>query len=56
MRADHNVTRTRLEVSDCVKALPLFPELPLSDSPSALWELWERFSGFALANVAGFTS
>ncbi|MEO8495287.1 MAG: hypothetical protein ABI614_09465 [Planctomycetota bacterium] len=36
--------------------LPIFPELPLSGSPAELWELWERFSGFALVNAAGFTS
>ena len=28
----------------------------LSGSPAELWELWERFSGFASANAAGFTS
>ncbi len=55
-RAGHIVTRTRFVVSGCSKALPLFPELPLTGSPVELWELWERFSGFASANAAGFTS
>lgn len=40
----HIVTRTRFAVSSCSKALPLFPELPLSGSPVELWEIWERFS------------
>ena len=34
----HIVTSTRFVLSDCRKALPIFPQLPFADRMVELWE------------------